>query len=180
MLAGPVRYRAPGTWHRGGNPPEARFNDRITVWGCQRRPRGVRMPRLVSSAAIWRADIPASSFRIGPSSRARVAAAAFWVGARCSAAFRPSRTPRAFAAWRAAFVRAPIISRSRAVPRPSPHFHFRSDRQCGLFGPTSRQRRGQYLEPEKDEVVGALYHGHSDPGPHATHRTRTLRRLDWQ
>ena len=37
------------------------------------------MPRLISSAAIWRADIPASSFRIGPSSRARVAAAAFWV-----------------------------------------------------------------------------------------------------
>ena len=72
------------------------------------------MPRAVNSAAICRADIPASAkaCRTGASVLARSIAAALLDGARYSAPLRPSRTPRAFAACRAAFVRAAIISRS--------------------------------------------------------------------
>jgi hypothetical protein len=50
----------------------ARSIIRNTVWACHRPPLGVAIPRAVSSAAIRRADMPASfnSASTGASSRA--------------------------------------------------------------------------------------------------------------
>ena len=82
---------------------ETRSITRLTVCGCQRPPCGVAMPRVVSSAAICRADMPlaASSVRTSLIWFARSTAAA-WLAAPSFSAFRPSRTPRALAACKAA------------------------------------------------------------------------------